>query len=140
MNIERMLEDEEGRERSAYLDSKGFWTIGVGRLIDKRKGGGLSEDEIDYLLANDIRNKTSEVARALPWLASLNEPRRVAIVGMAFQLGTAGMLGFRRAIAAARDERWDVASAEMLDSKWAKEDTPARAHRMAQQMKTGEWQ
>jgi lysozyme len=64
----------------------------------------------------------------------------VVIIGMAFQLGTSGMLGFRRAIAAARDGRWDVAADEMLDSKWAREDTPARAQRMARQMETGEWQ
>ena len=45
-----MLRRDEGRVRHAYQDHLGYWTIGVGRLIDQRKGGGLSEDEIDYLL------------------------------------------------------------------------------------------
>jgi lysozyme len=66
MSLRRMLEDEEGRVPHAYPDSLGYWTIGVGRLIDRRKGGGLSDDEIDYLLANDIRGSTSSTRCARP--------------------------------------------------------------------------
>ena len=65
MTLAQMLEAEEGRKRSAYQDHLGYWTIGVGRLIDRRKGGGLSPDEIDYLLTNDIRAKSREVFTAL---------------------------------------------------------------------------
>ena len=32
---------------------------------------------------------------------------------------------------------WDKAADEMLDSKWAKNDSPARAKRTAQMMRTG---
>ena len=39
----------------AYKDSRGYLTIGVGHLIDEELGGGLSEDEIDYLLANNLK-------------------------------------------------------------------------------------
>jgi lysozyme len=49
------LRRDEGVDRSAYQDHLGFWTIGVGRLIDRRKGGGLSDEEIDYLLQNDVK-------------------------------------------------------------------------------------
>ena len=34
------LRRNEGEVLHAYQDHLGFWTIGVGRLIDKRKGGG----------------------------------------------------------------------------------------------------
>jgi GH24 family phage-related lysozyme (muramidase) len=30
MSLAKMLEDEEGRVGHAYLDSEGFWTIGIG--------------------------------------------------------------------------------------------------------------
>lgn len=139
MNLATQLEREEGRERSAYTDSLGYLTIGIGRLIDKRKGGGLSADEIDYLLANDIKAKTAEVTKALPWLASLNEPRQAALIGMAFQMGTAGLLTFKNTLAAVRDEHWSLAATLMLQSKWAKQ-TPERASRMARQIETGDWQ
>ena len=139
MNLLQQLRREEGVKRSVYLDSLGYWTIGVGRLVDERKGGGLSDDEIDILLANDIARTTSEVLAALPWVASLDEPRQAALIGMAFQMGTSGLLGFGNTLAAIRDGRYDDAEARMLQSKWAQQ-TPARARRMARQIATGEWQ
>jgi lysozyme len=139
MNLIEQLKREEGVVRHAYQDHLGFWTIGCGRLIDQRRGGGLSDDEIDYLLRNDVNRFTSEVLKALPWAASLNEPRLAVLIGMAFQMGTAGLLGFRNTLAAVRDERYAHAAGLMLQSKWA-EQTPARARRMARQMETGEWQ
>ena len=139
MNLKAMIEAEEGREPCAYQDTLGFWTIGVGRLIDKRKGGGLSEDEIDYLLNNDIRAKTAEVRAALPWFDGLNEARQAVLIGMAFQMGIGGLLAFKNTLVAIRDARWEQAQAGMLSSLWAKQ-TPQRAARMARQMLTGEWQ
>jgi len=79
------------------------------------------------------------VRQALPWLDSLNEPRKAVLIGMAFQMGTAGLLGFKNTLAAIRDQRWANAAALMLRSRWA-EQTPARARRMARQIETGEWQ
>lgn len=139
MNLIEQLRREEGSIPHAYQDHLGFWTIGVGRLIDQRKGGGLSPEEIDYLLANDIARFTREVRAALPWFDRLNEARQAVLVGMAFQMGTAGLLGFRNTLAAVRDERYEHAAALMLQSKWA-EQTPARARRMSRQMASGEWQ
>lgn len=139
MDITQQLRREEGVKASAYQDHLGYWTIGVGRLIDARKGGGLTEDEIDYLLANDVRRKTEEVRAALPWYDSLNDARKAVLVGMAFQMGTAGLLGFKQTLAAVRDERYAHAAGLMMQSSWAKQ-TPGRANRMARQMETGEWQ
>lgn len=139
MNIIDQLKREEGVKPCAYQDHMGYWTIGVGRLVDARKGGGLSEDEIEYLLANDVRQKTAEVRALCPFFDALNEPRQAVLVGMAFQMGAAGLAQFRQTLAAVRDERFANAAALMLQSLWAKQ-TPARANRMARQMETGEWQ
>jgi lysozyme len=129
---------EEGAESCAYQDSLGYWTIGVGRLIDSRKGGGLSNDEINYLLDNDIKAKTREVLLLLPWMPRLSEPRQAVLIGMAFQMGMKGLLQFKRTLGSVEDGQYGEAAKEMLDSTWAKQ-TPARAHRMALQMETGEW-
>lgn len=139
MNLAAMLEAEEGRKRSAYQDHLGYWTIGVGRLIDARRGGGLTDDEIDYLLANDIKRKTEEVAKALPWISSLNGARQAVLIGMAFQLGTDGLLAFKNTLGKIQAGDFKGAADNMLMSKWATQ-TPARAMRMAKQMETGEWQ
>ena len=138
MNLARMLENEEVRVPHAYQDHLGYWTIGVGRLIDSRKGGGLSDDEIDYLLNNDIARKAAEVVKALPWVTGLSEIRQAVIIGMAFQLGTAGLLGFKNTLALVQSGDYKGAAQNMMLSRWA-EQTPARARRMAAQMETGEW-
>jgi lysozyme len=56
---------------------------------------------------------------------------------MVYQLGVVGVLGFRRFCAAMGRGDYETAAAEMLDSKSAKVDSPARAHRHAQTMRTG---
>lgn len=137
--LRQQLRAEEGVVPHAYQDHLGYWTIGVGRLIDKRKGGRLRDDEIDLLLDNDIAEKTAEVRAALPWFDRLNEARQAVLIGMAFQMGTEGLLKFQQTLAAIRDERYAHAANLMLQSLWAKQ-TPARARRMARQMETGEWQ
>ena len=133
------LEAEEGRVAHAYQDHLGYWTIGVGHLIDKRKGGALPDPIIDALLAHDIAEKTAEVETALPWVRTLDEPRRAVLIGMAFQMGLAGLLGFKNTLARVRAGNYAGAASGMLASKWATQ-TPARAHRMAEQMRTGQWQ
>ena len=138
MDLKSQLLREEGAESCAYQDSLGYWTIGVGRLIDSRKGGGLSNDEIDFLLENDIKTKTREVLLALPWVPRLSEPRQAVLIGMAFQMGIGGLLKFKRALGSIEDGQYAEAAVEMLESKWGNQ-TPERAYRMAKQMETGEW-
>lgn len=139
MNLISQLRREEGVSRHAYQDHLGYWTIGVGRLIDQRKGAGLSDEEVDYLLRNDVERVTREVLRALPWAAQLDEPRQAVLLGMAFQMGTAGLLEFSMTLDRVKNKRYANAAAQMLNSKWAKQ-TPERAARMAKQMETGQWQ
>jgi lysozyme len=138
MDLKSQLLREEGAESCAYQDSLGYWTIGVGRLIDSRKGGGLSNEEIEFLLENDIRAKTREVLLALPWMPRLSEPRQAVLIGMAFQMGVSGLLQFKRMLSAVEDGQYFEAAAQMVESTWAKQ-TPARAQRLAQQMETDQW-
>jgi lysozyme len=76
MDLKQQLIREEGAESCAYQDSLGYWTIGVGRLIDSRKGGGLSNEEIDMLLENDIKRNYEAVLKALPWIEKLYDQRQ----------------------------------------------------------------
>ena len=99
MTLAEMLRTGRGSGAPCVPGPSGLLDHRVGRLIDERKGGGLSDDEIDYLLANDIRRKTAEVAKALPWLSSLNGARQAVLVGMAFQMGTEGLLKFKNTLA-----------------------------------------
>jgi lysozyme len=138
MDLKSQLLREEGAESCAYQDSLGYWTIGVGRLIDSRKGGGLSNEEIDMLLDNDIKRNYEAVLKALPWMEKLSDQRQAVLIGMAFQMGLKGLLQFKRMLSAVEDGQYFEAAAQMVESTWARQ-TPARAHRMALQMETGEW-
>ena len=138
MDLKTQLLREEGAESCAYQDSLGYWTIGVGRLIDSRKGGGLSNEEIDLLLDNDIKRNYEAVLKALPWMEKLNDARQAVLIGMAFQMGLKGLLQFKLMLGSVEDGQYVEAAAEMVKSRWAMQ-TPARAYRLASQMETGEW-
>lgn len=131
------LTREEGKVKHAYQDHLGYWTIGVGRLIDKRKGGGLSDEEINYLLNNDIEKKIAEVRAALPWFDNLTSNRKAVLVAMAFQMGTKGLLGFKNTLKMIEAGDYEKAAKGMLNSKWAKSDSPERAKRTAELMRRG---
>lgn len=134
---EQLLRDER-EVLHAYTDSRGYLTIGVGRLIDAR-GGGISHAEAMYLLDNDIRTHTQELVSALPWVADLDPARLGVLCNMAFNMGVPRLLGFKHALKAIQAGNWSEAAKEMLDSAWARQ-VGGRAERLAEQMRTGEWQ
>lgn len=137
-NLREMLSLHEGRVKHAYQDSLGYWTIGVGHLIDKRKGGYLPEPIIDLLLEHDITEHSRQLFTALPWVMELDEVRKSVLVDMAFNLGIAGLLGFKNTLAAVKEGRWEDAARGMLASKWASQ-VGGRAVRLADMMRTGRW-
>lgn len=138
-NIIRSLRGEEGEVLSEYKDHLGYSTIGVGRLIDARKGGGITKEESAYLLGNDIDKVTKQLDASLPWWTKLDEARRGVLVNMAFQMGINGLLGFKNTLAMIQAGNYEGAAKGMLQSKWAQQ-TPSRAKRMSEQMRTGVWQ
>lgn len=135
--IDRLVADE-GEVLHSYKDHLGFDSIGVGRLIDPRKGGGISRDESRYLLGNDIR-KWMAVAGQWDWFDSLDWQRQGVIICMLHQLGARGVANFRKMILALSRNDYEAAADEMLDSSWHTQ-TPERCERMAQIMRSGQWQ
>lgn len=137
----RQLRGDEGEKPTVYKDHLGFYTIGVGRLVDPRKrGAGLKSHEIAYLLNNDIDERIDALTRALPWFQNLDDARKGVLLNMSFQMGVDGLLKFERTLALVRDGKYENAAHAMLQSLWAREQTPERAQRMADQMRTGQWQ
>lgn len=139
MDNKKMIEElrrDEGVVPYAYQDHLGYWTIGVGRLIDKRKGGKLRDDEIDYLLNNDIEECMADLDKYLPWWRKMTEARQRVLVNMRFNLGLTGLLGFKNTLAAMEKGDYSKASEGMLDSLWARQ-VGNRAKRLASMMKDG---
>ena len=68
---------------------------------------------------------------------AMTDARKRALANMCFQLGADGLSKFKRMIAAIFDENWEQAAIEALDSKWAKQDTPRRAQKVATMLRLG---
>lgn len=133
------LKRDEGEILHAYQDHLGFWTIGIGILIDKRKGGGLLPEESEFIFKNRLALIGKELELRLPWINRLDPARRGVLVNMAFQMGIAGFLAFKNTLAMIEAGKYQEAAKAMLQSKWATQ-TPARAQRLSNQMATGNWQ
>lgn len=132
------LRRDEGEKLWAYKDHLGFLTIGIGRLIDKAKGGGITQGESTYLFENDINKITNALDARLPWWRKLDEARQGVLVAMAFQMGVDGLLAFHNTLEMVRTGNYEGAAKGMLNSLWAKQ-TPERALRLSNQMKDGNW-
>lgn len=137
--IETQLRRDEGEVLHEYKDSLGYSTIGIGVLIDGRKGGGITKEESSYLFRNRLKTKTAELIARFPWAAKLDSARMGVLVNMAYQMGVTGLAGFKKMLQAVEAGDWQRAAAEMKDSQWYK-DTPARCDRLRNQMVTGIWQ
>ena len=138
MNAQRLAADltvDEGRRARIYLCTAGKWTGGVGRNLSDR---AFSDDEIDLMLANDIKGVEKDLDRRLPWWRQMTDARQNALANMAFNLGIDRLLGFVNTLTLMKAGRYDAAAAEMLNSKWATQ-VGARAIRLAATMRKGEF-
>jgi len=135
----KQLRRHEGFVSHAYKDSLGYLTIGYGRLIDKEKNGGITQDEAEYLLANDINGVYESLTHYLSFFKNLDAPRQAVLLNMAFQMGVHGLRQFKNTLRLIEAGNYNGAADNMLESLWAQQ-TPNRAQEMSTQMRTGVWQ
>jgi GH24 family phage-related lysozyme (muramidase) len=135
-NLIEMLKRHEGVRSTVYVCSAGYETIGVGRNISAT-GLGLSEDEVDYLLQNDIERVIKELSAEYRWFNSLDDVRKDAMIDISFNLGATRLRGFKRALAAMEVADYTTAAKEFLDSKWSR-DVKGRATELCYMIETGE--
>jgi|TARA_E500000318_G_C3565334_1_gene215404 lysozyme len=132
------LKRHEGVKAFAYRCTSDKLTIGVGRCVDEDGGIGLSDDEIDYLLLNDIERCDEELENAYGWYRSLNKPRRDAMINLCFNLGLTRLRGFVKALNAMSRQQYDVAADEFMDSRWASQ-VGDRAIEVTEMIRHGEY-
>lgn len=138
--IERMLRKEEGCRLKEYRDTLGNLTIGYGHLItdDESFPPVITITEAETILNEDIAKALNAVKNRLLWTDTLDETRFAVLVCMVFQMGLNGLLNFPDTLAAIKLRDWQSAHDAMMDSDWARDDSPARARRMAEIILTGD--
>lgn len=144
-DFERLCEQikqDEGFRAEAYLDTKGIPTIGFGQTrIHGRQvqlGDTTTREAAEAWLREHLRDTLDRVRGVLDFFDDLPEDARQAVGNMAYQLGVVGVCGdggrrrgFQNMLAALRERDFERAADECLESKYAKVDTPSRAHRQA---------
>lgn len=144
--LEAELVRDEGEVLHVYSDSKddrdtldhlkGYLTIGVGILIDSRRGGGITQEESRYLLRNRIASKMADLDKHLPWWRQLSDARQRVLINMCFNLGINGLIGFVHTLESIRTGQYEIAAQQMLESEWARQ-VGDRAKRLAAMMRQG---
>ncbi len=152
--IEEYIIANEGWHSTAYPDSVGIPTVGVGFNLlrddapskilalgldyDAVRHGrlALSEAQIAALLAQDLEKAMAGAAALVPGWSALTPSRRRALVDMAFNLGVGGLGKFSRFLAAVNREDWQCAEAEIVDSLYFRQ-LGARARRNAAAIRHG---
>lgn len=145
----KVIMAEEGFEKLPYRCSEKKWTIGFGTRLPLTEDEmhdffipkdfekkGITKDHGEALLERRLRNLWFTLKHCVPEELKLNletmpKPVQIALSSLVYQLGPSGILSFKRMFAALAARDWKLAASELLDSKMAREQTPARAKRMA---------
>ena len=130
---------DEGVVLHAYRDSLGYLTIGCGRLIDKRKGGGITNAEALMLLQNDIERHWTELIERFPWVLRLEPARQAALANLAFNLGVPGLAKFVNTLGAIQRGAWSTAANGLRNSLWYRQVAKSRSERIIAMIVTGEF-
>ncbi len=146
-----LLEFHEGRKDGPYKDSEGYWSIGVGRCIDRRVGCSVPEGmklpllpaEIDALFAVDLAAHVALVNKYAPWAAALDEVRFHVVLEMFYNMGgepfdNDGYKDWPNFIAQVKAGNNAAAATNMRGTLWCKQ-IGARGTRLALMMETGKW-
>lgn len=138
------LKFEEGLRLKVYRCPAGKRTIGYGHNLDANPyiEGNKIPDEItrevaEVLLHRDVDKTTEQLAAIWSGFGLLNGARRDACINMAFQIGVAGFMDFKKMRDALFKCEWAEAYKQAKASQWAKQ-TPDRAERVASQFLTGQ--
>jgi lysozyme len=133
----QLLTEEEGRSATVYKDSLGYSTIGIGACVDPRvRGAGLCDAAIDAQFAHDSIQARND-AEAIPGFLRCNDVRQKVLESMCFQLGDLhDWPDFKGALAV---DDYEAAASAGYDSEWARTETPVRAKRELEMLRTGQW-
>jgi|WetSurMetagenome_2_1015567.scaffolds.fasta_scaffold286359_2 lysozyme len=131
--LKELLILHEGKRNSIYKCSQGFTTIGIGHNLDANP---ISDRAIDIIFEDDVNYVTASLTEHLPWWITLSNNRKLVLIDMCFNLGIAGLLGFKNTLKAIEEGRYEDAAIGMGQSKWATQ-VGTRATRLINMMRKG---
>lgn len=130
--IEADLVRDEGIRDRPYVDTTGHSTIGVGHNLS---ASGLCDEAIFAQLRFDIAKVEHTLDSALPWWIERPEEVQRVLLNLGFNLGVAGLLGFRTFVALVESEDYAGAAEDLLKTRYAKQ-VGSRAIRLAKLLRS----
>jgi len=142
-NLEKILQFEEGKKLTAYIDTEGYLTVGIGHNLDSdkalsilgrelKKGSKITEEECAKLFSYDLQNVMIKIARNIPYFESLKEKYKILLINMFFQLKNP--LSFENTLKAIKEDRPNDVVKGIQRSLWYKQ-TPNRCARLIKLVK-----
>ncbi len=135
--LREQLKIDEGVKYEIYNDHLGYATFGIGHLVTpkdeeygKKLGTPVSETRVNQVFDNDVDKYINESKKVFSNLEELPDEIQQVIVNMCFNMGAPRLSKFKKFISAINNHNWELASKEMLDSKWATQ-VGERANRLS---------
>ena len=135
-NLKEMIARHVGYEPRVYKCTNGYDTFGYGFAI---KDLYMNKEVADLILDQKIQEMLKRILSDKDWGEWFSEkPQHIqeVLINMIFQIGFSGVKKFRKTIQYIKDDNFLLASEEMLDSKWAKSDSPNRAKELSEIVKS----
>ena len=121
----------EGFSSTVYKCTAGYDTIAYGKRIKYLR---VTKEQGKEWLAEDTEHLKYILAERYDWfLPAPNEVKKI-VLEMAYQLGPSSFGKFKKTIQLLKNKDYEGASIEMLDSKWARDDTPRRAKELSDRL------
>ena len=113
-----VYDDSCGKPCKTGDNVKGLLTIGYGRNV---MGRGLSQDEAEYLLKNDVSEVYEDLRNVYPWFSKLSNNRQIVMIDLRFNMGAAKLSTFKNFLKAMESGLWKDAAKHLLDSQYARQ-------------------
>lgn len=136
------IKSDEGYRLKPYYCSAGYPTVGYGTKIGPLNAPldmyvfSMPESAAHVMVVATVDELCDELMAKLPWFARMPNVAQMVLMCMAYQLGVQGLLGFKNTLRHMEAKLFREAAKEMMNSKWARQDSPARAKRMSDLVST----
>ena len=129
-----LYDDETGEKYEKGKPVEGNLTIGIGWNVEAGCPHDLAIRILEYFIDKALEDLY--IIFGKPYFDNLDEPRRLVLIDMMFNMGKNRFNGFKNTIAAIKSGQFGLAADEMMDSLWY-DQVKTRAKELVQIMREG---
>lgn len=120
---------------NAKLEEGEPWTYGFGFTHGVTPDSRISRIAAERMLEDLILKMDALLAQKLPWYTEASFVTRTILINMGFNMGVAGLLGFRNTLEFVKAKQYTQAARNMTLSLWYAQ-TGSRAKKLVKRMET----